>query len=401
MNKKNESQYNILVVDDNPKNIQVIGSILREVGYSVGFALDGQQALTLLRKTNDYNLVLLDVNMPVMNGFETCRVMKENEILKDIPVLFLTALDEINDIVAGFDAGGQDYIVKPFNSKELLSRVKTHIELKHVKDQLKLVNQWLEEKVQERTSELQQTNLRLEAANRELQTLDKAKSDFLNIISHEINTPLNGIVGYIDILKEELIHTELYEMLQYLEVSVRRLERFSRVSLRITELGTKNVIIRKEVIYLHQLIESTKNKLAEQIEDKGIILSIEGVINDSSICGEMELIELCFESILKNAISYSPNGGKITININSNSEQTVCNFIDEGSGFSTNALKNIYQLFAPGEQHFEGNKGLDLALVKFILDVHKGEIKVRNNEIQGATVTLIFPNTFEESGICS
>ena len=201
MDENKEYIFKILVVDDNPKNIQVIGSLLREVGYSVGFAFDGQQALTLLNKTNDYDLVLLDVNMPVMNGFETCRAMRRNGNLMDIPVLFLTALNEINDVVSGFDAGGQDYITKPFNSEELLSRVKTHIELKHAKDQLKLVNQWLEEKVQERTKELQQANSKLEAANRELQALDKAKSDFLNIISHEINTPLNGIVGFVDILK--------------------------------------------------------------------------------------------------------------------------------------------------------------------------------------------------------
>ena len=392
MGENKKKQFKILVVDDNPKNIQVIGSILRDIGYSVGFALDGQRALTLLRKTNDYDLVLLDVNMPVMNGFETCRAMRGNGNMKDIPVLFLTALNEINDVVAGFDAGGQDYIAKPFNSDELLSRVKTHIELKRAKDQLKLVNQWLEEKVQERTMELQQANSKLENANRELQALDKAKSEFLNIISHEINTPLNGIVGFVDILKDELEHSELYEMLQYLEISVRRLERFSRVSLRITELGIKNVTIKKQLIRLDQLFESTKNKLAEQIETKGINLSIVGEINDSCICGEIELIELCFESILKNAINYSPNGGKISIHIISDMEQTVCAFIDHGRGFSANALKNLYQLFAPGEQHIEENKGLDLALVKFILNAHKGEIKISNNEEQGATVTLIFPN---------
>ncbi len=401
MDEHEENIFKILVVDDNPQNIQVIGSLLRDAGYSVGFAFDGQQALILLHKTNDYDLVLLDVNMPVMNGFETCRAMRKNGDLKDIPILFLTALNEINDVVTGFDAGGQDYITKPFNSQELLSRVKTHIELKHAKDQLKLVNQWLEEKVKERTTELQQANSKLEAVNRELQALDQAKSDFLNIISHEINTPLNGIVGFVDILKDELVHSGLYEMLQYLEISVRRLERFSRISLRITELGTKNLALKKEIILLDQLIETTKNKFTEQIEKKGINLCIEGEIEKSSICGENELIELCFESILKNAISYSPNGGKVTIHIISNSEQTVCTFIDQGSGFSTYALKNLYQLFAPGEQHFEGNKGLDLALVKFIVDAHKGEIKIINNVEQGAIVTLTFPNTFQSSGTCS
>ena len=361
MDENKENIFKILVVDDNPKNIQVIGSILRDIGYSVGFAFDGQQALTLLLKTNDYDLVLLDVNMPVMNGFETCRAMRENENLKDIPVLFLTALNEINDVVAGFDAGGQDYIAKPFNSDELLSRVKTHIELKHAKDRLKLVNQWLEEKVKERTTELQQANSKLEAANRELQALDQAKSDFLNIISHEINTPLNGIIGFVDILKDELVHPGLYEMLEYLEISVRRLERFSRISLRITELGTKNLAINKEIIWVDQLIESTKSKLAEQVEAKGINLCIEGEIDKSTICGENELIELCFESILKNAISYSPNGGTIIIRIICDREQIVCTFIDQGSGFSHKCTKeSISVICSRWSSISKGIKGLTL-----------------------------------------
>jgi two-component system sensor histidine kinase/response regulator len=386
-----EKQFSILAVDDNPKNIQVIGSILREAGYSVGFAFDGKQALLLLKGNNYYDLVLLDVNMPVMNGFETCKAMRKEDKLKEIPVIFLTALVEPDDIINGFEAGGQDYVTKPFNSKELLSRVKTHLELKHAKDQLKRVNQWLEEKVEERTKELQEANSKLEAANRELETLDKAKTDFLSIISHEINTPLNGIIGFIDILKDELTNSELYEMLRYLEISARRLEHFSMVSLRITELRTKNRLVKKEDIRLDHLIETTKENLAEQIEAKGINLCIEGEVNNSNIFGEKELIKFCFASILKNAINYSAKGDVITIRINSDREQTVCSFIDQGNGFSPNALNNLYQLFAPGEHHVEGNKGLDLALVKFIMDAHKGEIKVSNNAAQGAAVTLTFP----------
>ncbi|MDQ1772087.1 response regulator [Labilibaculum sp. A4] len=386
------NKIKILAVDDNPKNIQVIGSILRDEGYSVGFAYDGQQALNLLNKIQDFNLVLLDVNMPVMNGFETCKAMRENENMKEIPVVFLTALNESENVVNGFEAGGQDYIIKPFNSKEVLVRVKTHIDLKRSKDQLKKVNQWLEEKVTERTKELQKANSELEEVNQELEVLDKAKSDFLSIISHQINTPLNGIIGFIGILKNELVDSNVTEMLHYLEISANRLHRFAKVSLKITELRTKKQTLQKSEIRLSDLIESTKLNLSEQIKAKKANVVFDGKIDNTHINGAQELVEFCFESILDNAIKYSPNGGLVRVNIDSDIKKTTCSFIDQGEGFNPQTLKNRFKLFATNSQYHDDQNGLDLATVKLIMDAHNGEIIATNNEEIGAAVLLIFPN---------
>ena len=145
-------------MDDNSKNIQLIGSILEEAGeYAIRFATNGRQALELLFESGDYDLVLLDIMMPVMNGYETCKAMRQNERLRETPVIFLTAHNEPEQIVAGFEAGAQDYVPKPFNSKELLSRIKTHLELKKSRDDLKAFNEQLEEMVKERTRELEET----------------------------------------------------------------------------------------------------------------------------------------------------------------------------------------------------------------------------------------------------
>lgn len=135
-----EKPFKVLVVDDNPKNIQVIGNILREsTDYIVGVAMDGKHALELLLLAGDYDLVLMDIMMPVMNGYETCKEMRKIEELKETPVLFLTAYNEPEQVVTGFGAGAQDFVTKPFNSKELLARVKTHLELKSRGDKLKLM----------------------------------------------------------------------------------------------------------------------------------------------------------------------------------------------------------------------------------------------------------------------
>jgi len=126
----------ILVVDDNQQNIQVLGAVLEQAGYGIAVAVNGQQALDYLVEEKP-DLVLLDVMMPAMDGYEVCRTMKKDRDLKNIPVIFLTARGETGDLVRGFEAGGVDYITKPFHPEELLARVKTHVELKKAREEIR------------------------------------------------------------------------------------------------------------------------------------------------------------------------------------------------------------------------------------------------------------------------
>lgn len=147
----------ILIVDDNPKNLQVLGNILKNDEYTIEFALDGKAAIDWLNE-DSFDLILLDVMMPNMDGFQACKyirtVIKDNET----PIIFLTAKNDRESIVRGFDIGGQDYISKPFDSKELLVRIRTQIELKKNREALKALNLELEDKVRERTIELKEAN---------------------------------------------------------------------------------------------------------------------------------------------------------------------------------------------------------------------------------------------------
>lgn len=128
----------ILIVDDNNSNLQVLGALLSQKGYEIATATDAEKALEFLE--NDYpDLILLDVMMPGTNGYELCQKIKTKEKLHEIPVLFLTALTDPDDIVKGFDSGAVDYISKPFNNAELLARIRTHVGLKRAKDELKVL----------------------------------------------------------------------------------------------------------------------------------------------------------------------------------------------------------------------------------------------------------------------
>ncbi len=139
-----DEEVYILIVDDSETNLSVVSNYLRKKKYKIALATDGEGALNILEK-NKIDLVLLDIMMPGMDGFEVCHKIKGNEKTRDIPVIFLTALNETDDIVKGFEIGGIDYITKPFHEAELLARVNTHVHLKLVRDTLKKNEQVMRE----------------------------------------------------------------------------------------------------------------------------------------------------------------------------------------------------------------------------------------------------------------
>lgn len=376
-----ERQVRILTIDDKPLNIQLIGAILRKENYEVGSAHNGQEALELLKENSDFDLILLDVNMPIMNGYETCLEIRKIPALREIPIIFLTAISDIENVIKGFDTGAQDYVSKPFNAKELLARVRTHIELKNSRKKLEQINLKLEQKVKERTFELQK-------ANKELEELDEIKADFLNIISHEINTPLNGIIGFASLLKDALKDHEFYEMLNLLDISAKRLERFSSISLLITELRANRKSLFWEQIDGKSIVNESLYTFNEQLEKKDLVLDFpEG---QQLIWGDKELVQKCIDNLLDNAIKFSPQNGKINLSIIDKDDFTEFTIENEGIGFSPEILDNPFKLFSYGKELQEENKGLGLALIKLIMEAHNGEIKVGNREDSGAYAKLYF-----------
>lgn len=208
MNNPNITQSspaNILIVDDNPQNLHVLAKILQENNYEIEFATNGEAALVWLNDKK-FDLILLDINMPGMDGFEVCRKIQSNPVMNNVPVIFLSADTDRESILKGFELGAKDYVTKPFDSRELLARVRTHLALKDSLEKLENLNRSLEEKVDERTQQLKEANVKLESTNIKLLDLDRAKTEFLHLISHEIRTPLNGIIGPLELLKEP-VHT--------------------------------------------------------------------------------------------------------------------------------------------------------------------------------------------------
>ena len=377
----------ILLVDDQPKNIQVAGTLLAANGYEVEFATDGFKALEWLSE-GSFDLVLLDVMMPGMDGFETCKRLKKLPGGMDIPVIFLTAKTDTDSLVEGFESGGIDYLTKPFQAEELMVRVRTHLEMKQLRAKLKDTNKWLQSEVDLKTVQLQDRNLELQNALSKLQTLDSSKNNFLKIISHEIRTPLNGIIGATFLLRQMADTADKKEFFDMFEISIKRLENFSFSALQITELQANTGQVPRQQIGMHELFNEAKNiSLIEQHR----VFSLESADLNRMLFVNKALFLTALVKLFDNSIRYSPQDSRVTVRVSEQVGGIRFMVMDEGPGFSDEVLLRKFELFVTGETHVDKNPGLSLPLVKFIIEAHGGKIDLYNNPSGGAVVDFTIP----------
>ena len=192
-------QPTVLIVDDDAVDLNLLAKILQDQAYIPWPVLDGRQALAAAQ-AEPPELILLDVNMPELDGFEICRRLKADPALRAIPVIFITARAATADKVAAFQAGAVDYVTKPFQVDEVVARVHTHLELRQLQRRLQFQNEHLEQRVADQTAELAARTRELEALNGRLQELSRLKDTYLAMISHELRTPANGLLGIGDLL---------------------------------------------------------------------------------------------------------------------------------------------------------------------------------------------------------
>lgn len=376
-------RYRVLIVDDYPDNLLFVSELLEQNGIDVIFATSGPEALEAAREQIP-DLVLLDISMPDMDGYQICRKLKADPITYIIPVLFLTAKVETDDIIRGFDAGGVDYITKPFNIMELLSRVRTHLDLKDRHDKLHLMNSKLIEIVKKR-------NIELLEANERLSKLDKAKNDFLLHINHQLRTPLNGILGYADLLMRSPLSEDQYEFVREINKLVERLVKLSERSLLFTELRADTYKLNIQPLEASLLINKAVQGVSVRYPEKSIDVINQLLTDGFKILVDENLILRCFSIILDNAFKYSPNNLEILIKGHAEENFKVIEIIDRGPGISEDNKEKIFEMFTNQNQSDNDHGfGLGLATAKLIMDIQSAEIDIYNHPLGGTVVKLVF-----------
>jgi two-component system, sensor histidine kinase and response regulator len=377
----NALQGNVMIVDDNPANLKLLEEMLQQQGHEVRSFPLGKLALASAMK-NPPDLILLDINMPAMNGYEVCEHLKSTGHLAEIPVIFLSALNQVQDKVRAFQSGAVDYISKPFQFEEVHARVETHLKLHDLQRALKRQNELLEEAVTSRTRELA-------LANQRLTILDRSKGDFLNLISHEFRTPLNGLLGVSHLILDGMPSTEENnELREAFERSRQRILSILDDALLLTEIDVSRERFRSAPISattaLRRAIESAKEFAASRnvtvvplSEDLGLVV------------GEEDLLARALQALLETAVKFCLRGEPVGLSCNVTSGLTELIVDSHGRKIPTGAIPKFFDILSIGEAITPGGDlGLGPPLASRILSLFGGSVSVSNRDSSGIRMTV-------------
>jgi len=367
----------ILIVDDTPANLDVLKQTLAREGYRISLAPSGERALKIVPLLKP-DLILLDVMMPGIDGYETCRRLKRDRAHADIPVIFITAKNETQDIVEGFNAGGIDYISKPFRHEEVLARVSTQSRIRSL------------ERARQRLTQ------DLDARNKHLVELNDLKTRFLGMAAHDMRTPLASIGGFSQILIDGASQMAEPEKEDFL-TRIRNLSR--------QMLGMINDLLDVTVIESGQLnldlIERSLNEtllnrlpLFELLADKKNILIDAQLETLPPMPFDECRIHQVFDNLLGNAVKFSPAGSRIVVSLDAEGEFARVTVRDEGPGLceaDKNRLFDGFQKLNPRPTGGEKSTGLGLLIARKMVEAHGGKLTVESAPGKGSTFGFMLP----------
>ncbi|MBF0136169.1 MAG: response regulator [Magnetococcus sp. DMHC-1] len=363
----------VLIVDDQRTNIDILIGILPE--YERRIALNGKQALKIAQSDNPPDIILLDIMMPEMNGYQVCQFLKDDPKTRDIPVVFVTAKKEVEDETKGLEMGAVDYITKPFNPDIVRHRVKNHLDLKEQRNNL-------ENLVQIRTRDLELARVAAETANR-------AKSEFLANMSHEIRTPMNAIIGMTDLLLETKPSQEQREYLEIVQTSSRSLLDLLNSILELSKIDAGYLRLEKIPFDLLGRLENACETMALRAHEKELELLCHVSPNlPATLLGDPLRLHQIIINLLSNAIKFTESG-EVVLHVVPEEEvvpdATSClvrfTVQDTGIGIPADRLEQIFERFTQADgsitRHF-GGTGLGLTISRHLVELMGGKIWVES-----------------------
>jgi len=353
----------ILIVDDSNANLQILGSILRKKDYRVGIAKNGPQALRFANKKPP-DLILLDIMMPEMDGFEVCRDLKKEEKTKDIPVIFISALTDTAEKIKGFRSGGVDYITKPFHQEEIFARVDVHLKLKYSQEQL--------------------------------QTANLAKDKFFSIIAHDLRAPVGNLGNGLDLIVKKFGEYEdekKLRLMNQLRHSAKRVCDLLENLLYWARSQRNEIDYRPENIDLRKIVEENIRLFSGIAKDKSVFLHSE-ISEDIPAYADADMAMLIVRNLISNALKFTDESGEIRVKAVSGGYFAEVSVADSGVGISKEDMKKLFNF----NRHFttygtrnEKGSGLGLVLCNEFVRKNGGEIWVRSEDGEGSEFKFTLP----------
>jgi len=383
------SKESILIVDDTPTNLQLLAQMLSEQGYKVRMAQDGTMAL-LSVESSPPDLILLDIMMPELNGYEVCSKLKASSFTKDIPIIFISALNEVFDKVKAFEVGGVDYITKPFQAQEVLARVEHQLHIRKLTQQLLEQNALLQQEVHRR--EIAEAEVRKSLSKE--QELNQLKSYFVSMVSHEFRNPLTTILGFAELIRDydqQLTSEKRQAYLRQIQESARRMTALLNDVLIIGQAEAGKIEFNPEPLdveeFCRDLVEEIK--LGNSVQH---IITFSRPSQLTKACMDKNLLRQILTNLLSNAIKYSPEGSTVTFDLICQDEKAIFHIKDEGIGISPEDQQRLFESFQRGSNVGKiSGTGLGLTIVKKAVDLHGGQIVVKSDVGVGTTFSVAIP----------
>jgi len=371
--KPNQSVKNppsVLVVDDVPENLQVVGNLLKNHNYEVRLAIGGEQAIESVR-LDPPDLLLLDISMPGIDGFEVCRRLKSDRSTHEIPVIFLTAAHVSEEQMRkGFEAGAVDYVTKPVDDRVLLARVQTHIALK-------------------RSKEL------LEAQNHDLKEANDAKNKLFSIMGHDLKNVFSGLYTLVDLMlkdfdgieREEKLHylTEMRKASQHTLTVLDDILQWSRL-----ERGLITPNIRE--INLGPIMEDALDVVRPQAEHKGITLETSW-LELPAVFADAEMLHAVLRNLLTNAVKFTHRDGTVRLSALLEDDGLEITVADTGVGIPASKIAHLFRSASGAEMGTDGEvgTGLGLMICRELVEKNGGKIWVESQAGRGSIFHVAFP----------
>lgn len=370
-----EFQADILVVDDNQANLRLLTDVLSSRNYRVHEALNGPEALRIAQSALP-DLVLLDISMPGMDGFEVCTRLKADVSTRDIPVIFISALSDIDDVVRGFEVGGVDYITKPFKFREVLARIASQLTLVRQRQEIEALRH------QDRQT---------------FESLNRMKNEFIRMATHDLRNPLNVILGYRSVLQRLTVAEEhralMDEALQAIDDNVEKMRKLVTDMLDLAQMET-SWQFKPAPVSLAGLLEKAVGNFHLIAEQKGITLALAPPTGDTTVIVDASAITRVVDNLIVNALKYTPPGERIAVRAKLRGQHAIIQVGDTGIGIPPEDVPHVFDAFyrvkRPDVPDVEGT-GLGLSIVKAIVERHGGHVDVRSKVGTGSVFSVILP----------
>lgn len=357
----------ILVVDDNTVNLQVVGSLLKDKDYNIVLAKDGKSALKVLEHVVP-DIMLFDIMMPEMDGYTLCEIVKRDEKYASVPVIFITAKIEPEDIVKGFEVGAVDYVLKPFNKKVLLARITNHLAIRQAQRTIEKQKEVLEEMVDVR---------------------DK----MFSIIAHDLRGPISNLKMFVDMVQEMPGSISYEKAMAVIEKTttesfnlINNLLSWARLKCNNKENSKENInlyVLVEDLIYTHRYSAEAKN-----ISVKNFI------VIDQEVTSDTALLQTVLRNLLSNALKFTPKGGVVEVLYREDDDFFHISIKDNGIGMSQ---EDIQKIFDPaiihstyGTEDEKGN-GLGLNLCRDFIERAGGIFTIESEIMRGSSFNFALP----------